>query len=119
MDSSRGFVEFQREPIRVLEEGKSLVGGLVDADRFGLDAMGVEMGDRLINIADFERQVPKSLGLRVAESAGCTWKGKELDLNPIWEGEIDFPGIPLCPVVFRHQLQSENLGIEALGPGVI
>lgn len=115
----RQFIEFQRERVRIHEKGESLAGGLVDPDGFHLNVMGVEVSDRPLDIRHFEGEVSQTLGLWITEAAWSVRKREQLDLGAIRESQVEFPRIPLSPVTFRNQSQSECLCIEALGSGVI
>ena len=89
--ASRQFVKFQREGIWILEKSEALAGGLIDSDRFDMDAMGAEPVDRVVDIGNFECEVAESQCLRIAQATWGVGKGKEFDLGAIGQGEVKFP----------------------------
>ena len=55
-------VKLQRQAIRVIEKGKSLIGKRVDSDGFALDAVRFKMLDGQVEIVHAKRKMAKSTG---------------------------------------------------------
>lgn len=51
-------VQLQRQPVRVGEERKPLAGVGIDPHRLGKDPVCGEMGHRLVDVSNLERQMP-------------------------------------------------------------
>ena len=113
------FVQLDRQIVGILHKGEAAAGELVGADWFGRDAEQSEAREFRVEVADAEREVAQTLGLRARGARWWIGEGEEFDLDAIGEGEIEFVGVAVGAVIFGDDAEAEGLDVEAAGARVV
>ena len=110
----RHFVEFQRQPIGILEKRKAPACEFIDSDRLKLDAMPFNVGNCSIKIKHAKGKMPQPAGFRSAGPRRRVGKAEEFKLSAIALGKVQLPGTALFPVVLSQNVKTKHITIECL-----
>ena len=92
-------VQLEREPVRVGEEREPPARERIYADRLDLHPGRLQVGDRRVEFADGEREVPQPLGLGPRRAGRRTGEREQLDPGAVREPEVELARVPLARYV--------------------
>ena len=112
-------MQFQRQIVRIPEEGHLFAGEGVQPDGFAGDAQLFQLPNGILHAVHPEGQMAQAAGLGMGDAPGRIWGREDFQLDLRSQGQIQLPVGFVRALVFADHPEAQLVHIEIPGNGVI